>query len=503
MVSNRAALALSLPLVACVESLEAPAGSVPPVLAVEPIGAYGIGPSPRLRLSTVGGAALTPAELSLFEGELSDAQVSRLRRGELPSTLVAREVPALGWADAVSGELIVRPTRFLSPGLHTLASTRHGRIGTFGVALDQASPPNGRRLTRRFPPSNQAGAGIALLCGDSTPVEGWAFSLEPALQLAELESDYGTLDGVPCVAVRFPVVPGAPAVLPPEVDGYALDPEPYLGLDLDSPAAEGEGQAEKSGSPAGVGSSVPTDCGGLALGPLCAAVEDDRLSIVGSDDTLLLRAFREHATELLLVSPGVSVALRGLVADSEQHLEGELVTRVGTVTPFELRFRTAAARPRWVLNEVLADPLGREPAAEWVEIVNASAVEADLGGLWLEDVAGRVELPALVAAAGEYLLIVRDDFAVEGRDVPPAPGVRWVEVPSIGGNGLSNTGEGLRLLDANGSVLSAFPALASRHPGVSFARRTLDTLDGDAAGFAEHAAPGASPGTSNTLTSAD
>jgi hypothetical protein len=151
----------------------------------------------------------------------------------------------------------------------------------------------------------------------------------------------------------------------------------------------------------------------------------------------------------------------------------------------------------------LFNSVGAGPAGEWLELVNDGGGPVELSGLWLRDSGGAVELPAATLAAGQYALLVRNDFPSAGSaDVAPAPGTELVRLPSWLKGGLSNAGEALQLEDAAGAVLSRFPALASRHAGVSFARSRLDAFDDDPSAFGEHASPGASPGAPNVLVGA-
>lgn len=469
-----------LTVLGCAAPLEPPAQRGALELVVEPDLAGLSGAAPRL--SVVGDAASLPLpqELSLWEGELTDSQLARVRRGERPATLVEREVPALGWLEVPSGAVVVRPSRYLAAETaHTVVSTRAGRLGVFHVAGEWEEP----RLVRRWPPPNEPGAGLVVVCGPSLPASAWAFALEPALVTAELDPSFGSLDDTPCVAVRFDPVGDEPFVLPPAIDGHALDPEPLL------PAA---------GAPPAHGV-----CDGLALASLCARVEDDRLNAVNPGDAALVRVVESAGARLFVVPAGGRWSLLGLEPDTEQHVQGEVFTRDGEVFAFDVRFRTAPARPRWVLNEVLANPLGAEPAGEWVELVNASSIPASLGGLWLEDGGGRSELPAHEVGPGEHVLLARSDFVGDERDAPVPPAVRLIRVPELGKNGLSNSGEPLRLLDASAARLSSFPALASRRAGVSLARRRLDSPDDEREAFGEHAAPGASPGAPNQLASTE
>ena len=62
-------------------------------------------------------------------------------------------------------------------------------------------------------------------------------------------------------------------------------------------------------------------------------------------------------------------------------------------------------------------------------------------------------------------------------------GALVLAVPALGTNGLSNSGEPLRLVGPMGEVASTFPPLPKPKPGQSVARATPDTLDDDPGGF--------------------
>jgi hypothetical protein len=178
-------------------------------------------------------------------------------------------------------------------------------------------------------------------------------------------------------------------------------------------------------------------------------------------------------------------------------VRGSAITLGGEVIDFALEIETAVARPHVVLNEVLADALGAEPAQEWIEIVNDGSVAVDLSGMTLADAGGNVALPAAPLEPGGFALLVREDFRAEDQDPALAEDVLVVRVPVLAKNGLGNSGEALALHDASGALLSRFPALASKRAGVSLARRRPEAPDSDPASFAAHAAPGASPGAPN------
>lgn len=468
-----AAAALGLAFAGCTAPVEPPPLRTRPQVLAEPSFEGELARSPRFRLTAGSGEVVSPGELSLWTGELSEAQLTRLRRGDVPATLAGRAVPALAWAAADGTRL--RSSVLLDEGARvTLLSASLGKLGEWQVG-------GGPALERKFPTPGTAGAGFALLCGEETPREAWELPLEPGQARAELEPDFGSYQDEPCVGVRWAANSAGPFVLPPEIEGVSLDPDPYV-LDEAPP-----------------GALLEAEClsGELPIGPLCAAVEDDRLVLTTGNERLLLRAALPRGVELALALPGA--VLRGFEPDTPQSLTVSLITLEGDEFAFDVEFRTAPARVRWVLNEVLANPLGAEPAQEWVELVNTSAAAASLAGTTLADAGGQVPLPDFVVEPGEYVVLVSDAFGESAQDVPLDPAVRQIRLPQLGKSGLSNSGEPLELRAADGSVLSRFPALPGKRAGVSLARRSLDSPDTDSTEFGEHADPGASPGAPNQL----
>lgn len=311
--------------------------------------------------------------------------------------------------------------------------------------------------------------------------------LDPGRVSASFEPDYGTYEGRRCALVAFErsAVEGRTLVLPPEIEGMMVDPEPLV-----------------------VGPRDPTpafaDCGDaeIELGPGCAVVEDDRLVVRNGARPLLWRVVTERSVQLAAPAPGGRFLISGLLPECEIDVSGEVFTTDGARTTFSARVTTGAPRNRLVLNEVLANPIGAEPAGEWVELFNAGSAEVDLAGMQLSDAAGTVELPSARVPAGGYALIVREDFTPGAYDVAPAPETLLVRVPQIGKNGLSNAGEPLVLSAADGTTVSRFPALPARTAGVAMARAHPDALDDDLSAFREHAPPGASPGAPNEVVAA-
>jgi hypothetical protein len=192
--------------------------------------------------------------------------------------------------------------------------------------------------------------------------------------------------------------------------------------------------------------------------------------------------------------------LRGLEPSTSYALSGALFELGSGEAPFAVEFSTLAARPHVVIDEVLSDPSGVERTSEWVELTNDGVHPASLLGMTFEDVGGLVELPDVVVAPGERVLLVDDDFAPDAElDLAPEPSTRLVRVSALAKGGLSNQGELLRLRDAKGAVVSRFPAEKSGQAGRSLARRTPDAPDDAPSSFGPHLAPGASPGQPNAV----
>jgi hypothetical protein len=93
---------------------------------------------------------------------------------------------------------------------------------------------------------------------------------------------------------------------------------------------------------------------------------------------------------------------------------------------------------------------------------------------------------------------VNAGFHASSLDAPVPPHVRRLELASLGARGLSNAGEALLLVGPEG-VVSRFPAFGASRAGRSIARRSFEAVDDDPKAFAEHGAPGASPGGPNTF----
>jgi hypothetical protein len=466
-------------LVSCSDlALPSPPERAHATVTIEPVGTLQRAPAVlRIRVTGVAGRSAL-ADFRLFEGTLSSYYVHKLAAREVPSTLSAREIAVIVWADG--RDIVVAPTSALSGGIISLATPELGVLAE--VSIDASFVP---WLERRWPPPDTPGASLAVFCGPAVAdADEQAVVLEPSGQAADvrLGLDESGLFGETCLRVE-PTSEGAIGVpsLPPSLVGtVGLEPKPLLN---------------------GLATVPALDCSNneVPLGPACAAIEDDRIRL-RAPEAASLWALEEPERRLAVVAPGASLVLGGIAPSSSFRVRGTAIDLGGARTTLDEILQSAPQREHLVLNEVLADPVGPEPASEWVEVVNAGTGSLDLAGYELRDTARGVALPSVDLDPGAFVLLVTAAFAADAAlDVPPLSGTRIVRLPSLGQSGLANSGELLRLLDRDGHVVSTFPSIAAPAAGVSVARRSPDAPDDETASFGEHAPPGASPGAPNTL----
>jgi Arc/MetJ family transcription regulator len=139
--------------------------------------------------------------------------------------------------------------------------------------------------------------------------------------------------------------------------------------------------------------------------------------------------------------------------------------------------------PRLVITEVLANPAGSEYTQEFVELENLEAGPVSLAGMLIEDKTGSDVLPDVAVPAGGFALIVAASFvADDGKDPVPRDGTLIVPVSGrIGADGLSNSGEPVRLMSPNGVVVSQYggwvDVSATAWNGMSVRRVSVDACD--------------------------
>lgn len=425
----------------------------------------------RARLGNVPASA-TPW---LFRGELSDYYVRSLKHGDVPSALQERAVPLRYWH--AGDDCMLQPLEWLEPDAsYSLALTG---VGVVLVAQTRAGAE--QQSQRLFPPPGSSKHRVAVVCELDGEESFSPLPLEPGTATVLSSPGMAGQPASGCITLHVDGSLTEPAVAPPLLGTSLLEPSAWL--PQASASAEKPSAACNEGEP---------------FYGACLQVLDDRLRVTPlAQDSFFALAEPERVV-LSARAGSRHLLLRGLSPATSLTFSGSVLASDGQQTSFRKTVTTAAARRHLVLNEVLANPLGPEPDAEWVELVNDSDLATSLADVWLEDSGGAVRLPTVELRAGEIALLVGDGFRDSGLDVPVPESARLLRVPSLGARGLANGGEALLLVGREG-VLSRFPLLAAAHPGRSVARRTLDGADDDAAGFAEHDGVGASPGAPNVL----
>ncbi len=407
-------------------------------------------PRPALNVTTtptLGGRAVSTSQLelrgeldattvALVRGDVSDVALGSLAGGQLPSSVAARAV-AIEVSPTETG-VVVRARAPLAAERHTLAVGAPRTRVTLDVA---PGPPLARvALSRDLdvvlcvdgPAGELVGVGAApstVLAGAPGAPDDRCFTVTRPLPAALARAD-GTLAAL---------VPPSPPASPRAASTAACDPPR------------------------------------VALGRACADVEDDRLVVRGAPSPSLLW-LDVGGVRLRAALDGSPTIVRGLAADAALGARAIWVPFAGDATSSDVTLRTGPALARAVLTEALADPLGPEPDAEWIELTNDGALPLDLTGYALRDSAGAAPLPSAVVAPYSRVLLVTPRFVP--TTPPPPEGCRMLTLPSLGKNGLSNDGEALELLRPDGSVESRLPAAKAR-AGWSVSRE-LDRAFSDA-----------------------
>ncbi|WP_437969932.1 lamin tail domain-containing protein [Sorangium sp. So ce260] len=448
---------------------EAPLDAAPPVLRL------------RVRLPGASLEGVDPARALIIRGKISATHLRHIEQGELSKALSERVVPSIAWLDGTPPDdlsLTIAPLAPLAPGeTYAVASgspvfSHHIQIATEG------SPPV---LPRLWPP-HDAGAslGLGVWCGDAPlPETVAAATLEPGGPAGELRR--GAVDDIGAHCVRFEGEPpstapgeadelrlvGPPVAFPGEPAAVSLDPRPFALESEPLPAMAAVCALDE----------VP-------LGPGCAQVADDRIRVRSVDAPLLWAIAGEGLDEVLALRPGEPFVLAPFPPLTPVELAIATVDNAGRVERRTFSTMTLAPMPHVIINEVLANPVGPEPAQEWVELYNDGEVSAELTGYVLADVGGRTELPSISLEPGAYALVVNEAFVSDDELDPPAPPeTLLVRVPRLGSHGLSNSGEPLKLMDGGGAVLSRSPATPEPKAGMSLARVRPRAPDGSAGSF--------------------
>jgi len=440
---------------------DAPLDAAPPVLRA------------HLHLPGIAADQVDLARVLLLHGEIREAHLRQIVRGELSKALSERIVPSITWTEEPApGELrvVLAPTAPLTPGeTYAVASGAPPFVEHLQV-LSEGAPPV---LARVWPPPDLAAtAGMGVWCGhEDLPADTEILQLDPGGPAGELRR--GAAGDIGRACVRFEASPASatgegPFVGPPALGltrsapGPGLDPRPFA-VQTDPPAL----------------AALPCAPGEVPFGPGCASVADDRIFARSPAAPLLWAVAGEGLDLVIAAGPDDPLFIAPLPPFQLIELKVAVVDVAGRATWSSFGAETLPPLPHIIINEVLANPLGPEPAQEWVELYNDGLAAADLGGYVLVDIGGETELPSAVLQPGGYALVVNEAFLEDDElDPPTSPNALLVRVSKLGKSGLGNGGEPLRLEDAAGVVVSRSPAAPVPKPGMSLARVSPRSPDG-------------------------
>jgi hypothetical protein len=422
--------------------------------------------------------------LVLYADPLSPYHAGRLRKNDVPNTLAERAIAALTWSE--SGVIVLAPTQPLEPGRsYSLALPTLGLLAEVRVS----GAPQVAFLRSWPPPGASEGLRTVVFCGEGAPPKAAeAVFFEPGHVAARYGVGIGPmkLRAERCFSLEVPtaVTPGVRLVPPVRLGSVALDPTPLA--------------ANASPEPEVLEECAPPR---ERVGSLCARPDDDRIELCarGGPRLYALRLGEQQRVKVLEV--GGCELFRGLTPGAKVALRGTAFDIAGIPEDLEATFELAPARAHLTLNEVLANPRGKEPTQEWVELYNDGSAPVELADYRLADAGGEAKLPAHTLAPGSFALLVSEKFDLSALDdVPFLPDAVVLRLATLGKGGLANSGEVIRLLDPSGLEVSRVPARAAARAaaraGVSLAR-CEPGLGPEPANFALHAAPGASPGAPN------
>lgn len=442
---------------------------------VPPAPTDGVSPVSHLRLRPAARAGARAEAVALVSGEVGPRHVEQIAEGDPSDALLERIVPASVFP--LEDDIWIVPHVALEPGERydvVVGDTE----ATFPIVVDAEGEVPVERL---WPPPDLPVAQASLFyCGS----EVVAFEPEEIALLPEGPRGVwspGTPSGAALGCLRFDpeaAMMSGTWFAPPVVAGHPIAP---------GPVTIGEMSAVRA---------LSCEAHEVAFGPGCAAVEDDRLTLRAPEAPMLWVISGGGLDLAFATEPGASRVVKGLPPSSAVSLTVEVLHASGVWSSVDVVLSTDAPRPHFVINEVYANPIGPEPAQEWVEIVNDGSVGGDLEGFVVEDIGGPTVLPAALVGPGAMAVIVNDDFSADGEyDTAPSASAVIVRVEKLGKNGLSNSGEPLKLMSPDGTVISRFPPVPKPKAGASVARVAPEAPDGVESSFVLSTAP--TPGASN------
>lgn len=445
---------------------------------------------PTLALPAPDHARLADA-LVLLRGTFHDGFVARLGSGRLPARVTALTIPlAVELGDA---SLLVRPAGPLAAGAsYTLLARSAAGPATFRFTVSP-SPQLGAQLVESLPGDGQAAVPTdlvrALVRFDGL-VEG---ALADALTLRDARDAVVPARAVAFACETLGLPPGSCAWLLPEAPlaaraAYTIALDATLRSATGSPVAPARRHFETADGgdpsvPAFAATRCPDDA--RALAPLCAHARPDAVDLSGTlHAPALVQAASAGVLRATLAPKGV-FALADLPLDAGRAVLVRATFLHGRVHELTVVVPPESSLAPLSIDEVRADPRGKEPDQEYVELLNSGPEPMSLKGFTLST--GAMRAHAIDAderiAPGERVLVVAPAFNPhDAADGALPDGVRLVRLR--GPLGLANAGRALSLRDARGRRVSAAPATPTPLEGQCSARRSPDPRTGDTDAFA-------------------
>ncbi len=369
----------------------------------------------------------------------------------------------------------------LAPQLHEVVVDTHPRAGAWAAATWPADSTHAVPIDLPFVAVRFDG--LLEVSADDVYLEGFEGRVAGTSRVADC-GRIGWPDGSTCVRFEpaYPLARGA---------RYRFDLAAGLADLTGAPVGPLTAEIFTAAAEVAPVTFVETPCtpDEEAVGPFCVFVDDSHatLRVTANGPARLFARVGDEELRRVASRGEASFAFDGLPADTEvaagvslRDLEDHLEARI-------VRIRTAPTLPAIDITEVRSDPLGAEPAQEYVELLNSGAMPIDLAGYALadrEDREGDVITRAVVVPAGGRVLLVSDAFdPLDPLDGPVPGGVPLVRLgTSLGSGGLSNAGEPLFLRDPEGQRVSAAPAVATG-AGRCLARKRGTSRSGEAIDF--------------------
>lgn len=174
-----------------------------------------------------------------------------------------------------------------------------------------------------------------------------------------------------------------------------------------------------------------------------------------------------------------SLLLRGLAPATRVKAKLQIADAADNLLEQDFLLQTYAELPKLSISKILANPIGKEPDQEFIEIHNFGSTPMELQGFQVSDNVSRIGdiFPhSMILSANGRALVVAEGFDAQSVVDSAIPsGIPLVRVQGpLGTGGLSNSGEVILLRDAQGRRLSAAPALPSPQAGACWFRTGQD-----------------------------